>query len=413
MEVSDIRKKDIPIEKYCLLLIVFFSTFLNFNSPYWTSCYIALLELLFICLIVKKYDISFISIPKTSEQLSITLFIAFSLISCCFMYASDAVSYNHITFSFTRYFFIIIHILFGCALCKSYFRAGNLNDILMILSISLSLYVAFLLLDFLLNSNAMQSYEMNALPLITNRRYAGYIAMINSIFLLFLLLNTNDNSKKSNMYYYSLLYIVNFSFLIWLGGRGAVFSFLISMILIILAFIYLENVKLKSIIFLFILSTLSSVVSIPFSIFEWNGMHRYLVGFEKSVSLEQFSSGRLSMWADTLTLILQQPFFGYGADAYRFLGPTGHYQPHNFVLQVLLEFGLLGLLFLGTFFYSIVKKSIENLIVNKDQSSLLAVILIISLFVHGLLDGTIYHAQPVMLLAILCAYAFVYNKAKV
>ncbi|MEZ9920148.1 O-antigen ligase family protein [Vibrio breoganii] len=413
MEVSDIRKKDIPIEKYCLLLIVFFSTFLNFNSPYWTSCYIALLELLFICLIVKKYDISFISIPKTSEQLSITLFIAFSLISCCFMYASDAVSYNHITFSFTRYFFTIIHILFGCALCKSYFRAGNLNDILMILSISLSLYVAFLLLDFLLNSNAMQSYEMNALPLITNRRYAGYIAMINSIFLLFLLLNTNDNSKKSNMYYYSLLYIVNFSFLIWLGGRGAVFSFLISMILIILAFIYLENVKLKSIIFLFILSTLSSVVSIPFSIFEWNGMHRYLVGFEKSVSLEQFSSGRLSMWADTLTLILQQPFFGYGADAYRFLGPTGHYQPHNFVLQVLLEFGLLGLLFLGTFFYSIVKKSIENLIVNKDQSSLLAVILIISLFVHGLLDGTIYHAQPVMLLAILCAYAFVYNKAKV
>ncbi|MEZ9936736.1 O-antigen ligase family protein, partial [Vibrio breoganii] len=383
------------------------------NSPYWTSCYIALLELLFICLIVKKYDISFISIPKTSEQLSITLFIAFSLISCCFMYASDAVSYNHITFSFTRYFFIIIHILFGCALCKSYFRAGNLNDILMILSISLSLYVAFLLLDFLLNSNAMQSYEMNALPLITNRRYAGYIAMINSIFLLFLLLNTNDNSKKSNMYYYSLLYIVNFSFLIWLGGRGAVFSFLISMILIILAFIYLENVKLKSIIFLFILSTLSSVVSIPFSIFEWNGMHRYLVGFEKSVSLEQFSSGRLSMWADTLTLILQQPFFGYGADAYRFLGPTGHYQPHNFVLQVLLEFGLLGLLFLGAFFYSIVKKSIENLIVNKDQSSLLAVILIISLFVHGLLDGTIYHAQPVMLLAILCAYAFVYNKAKV
>lgn len=412
MEVSDIRKRGITIEKCCLLLIVFISTFLNFNSPYWTSCYIALLELLFICLIVKKYDISFISIPKTSEQLSITLFIAFSLVSCCFMYASDAVSYNYITFSLTRYFFIIIHILFGCVLCMSYFRVGSLNEILMALSISISLYVVFLLIDFLLNSNAMQNYERDALPLITNRRYAGYIAMLNSIFLFFYLLNINDESKKHNIYYCSLLYIVNFSFLTWLGGRGAVFSFLISIILIMLAFIYLKNIALKIIIFLFILSVLSSIVSIPFSIFEWNGMHRFLIGFEESASLDKFSSGRLSMWEDTLVLILQQPFLGYGADAYRFLGPTSHYQPHNFVLQILLEFGLLGLLFLGAFFSLIVKKSIGKLIVNKDQNSILALILIISLFVHGLLDGTIYHAQPVMLLAILCAYAFVYNKAK-
>ncbi|MEZ9465214.1 O-antigen ligase family protein [Vibrio breoganii] len=282
----------------------------------------------------------------------------------------------------------------------------------MALSISISLYVVFLLIDFLLNSNAMQNYERDALPLITNRRYAGYIAMLNSIFLFFYLLNINDESKKHNIYYCSLLYIVNFSFLTWLGGRGAVFSFLISIILIMLAFIYLKNIALKSIIFLFILSVLSSIVSIPFSIFEWNGMHRFLIGFEDSASLDKFSSGRLSMWADTLVLIFQQPFLGYGADAYRFLGPTGHYQPHNFVLQILLEFGLLGLLFLGAFFSSIVKKSIGKLIVNKDQNSILALILIISLFVHGLLDGTIYHAQPVMLLAILCAYAFVYNKAK-
>ncbi|MEZ9783998.1 hypothetical protein AB4339_03795, partial [Vibrio breoganii] len=144
----------------------------------------------------------------------------------------------------------------------------------MALSISISLYVVFLLIDFLLNSNAMQNYERDALPLITNRRYAGYIAMLNSIFLFFYLLNINDESKKHNIYYCSLLYIVNFSFLTWLGGRGAVFSFLISIILIMLAFIYLKNIALKSIIFLFILSVLSSIVSIPFSIFEWNGMHR-------------------------------------------------------------------------------------------------------------------------------------------
>lgn len=64
-----------------------------------------------------------------------------------------------------------------------------------------------------------------------------------------------------------------------------------------------------------------------------------------------FTSGRTAFWADTFALSTARPLFGYGARQFQFTSEIaeGTYKhPHNFLLQVVFEWGVIGgLAFVG------------------------------------------------------------------
>ena len=71
----------------------------------------------------------------------------------------------------------------------------------------------------------------------------------------------------------------------------------------------------------------------------WNAAQRTV----ELTDVNTASSARSQFWPAAWHHFLQSPWLGYGPDAYQFLTPKlDGQQPHNLVLQVLLDFGLLG-----------------------------------------------------------------------
>lgn len=117
-----------------------------------------------------------------------------------------------------------------------------------------------------------------------------------------------------------------------------------------------------------------------------------------------FSSGRLDIWRLSIAETMESPWIGLGPEGYRFIpNNSGRVQPHNLFIQVFLEWGLLGggtfLLLLG---YGLIK-SMAIVLRSRGSSansSLIAFMVIVTLTLHSLTDGTYYHAQPLFLLAL-------------
>lgn len=127
--------------------------------------------------------------------------------------------------------------------------------------------------------------------------------------------------------------------------------------------------------------------------------------FSRSVAAENISeltSTRTDFWKITWNEIKQSPLLGHGPDAYRLIRPRldGH-QPHNWVLQWLLDTGLAGAL---VFFLLLVRllwrglRSIKNDVANRWPQAAAAGLF--TCMVGGLLDGYFYHAQPFICAAI-------------
>ena len=53
-----------------------------------------------------------------------------------------------------------------------------------------------------------------------------------------------------------------------------------------------------------------------------------------------YTSGRDLIYADATEMILERPILGYGLDS--FTSYTGHIYPHNILLEMVIEIGILG-----------------------------------------------------------------------
>lgn len=74
------------------------------------------------------------------------------------------------------------------------------------------------------------------------------------------------------------------------------------------------------------------------------------VTFDNSGGL--YTSGRGSIYSNAIEMIKEKPVFGYGIDS--FTPTTGHVYPHNLLLEMMVEVGLIGaLVFLAFLAYSI------------------------------------------------------------
>lgn len=68
-----------------------------------------------------------------------------------------------------------------------------------------------------------------------------------------------------------------------------------------------------------------------------------ILGFGPTGDASAFTSGRTELWATALAVWRARPWLGIGPDASVFLLSTfGHVQPHNLVVQALVEWGIVG-----------------------------------------------------------------------
>lgn len=113
-----------------------------------------------------------------------------------------------------------------------------------------------------------------------------------------------------------------------------------------------------------------------------------------TVANQQNSSihGRISYWQTAINMGNDKPVFGHGSGTFEHISrqyqQTVNYvkNPHNFVLKIYAELGLMGALFFVAFIIGIIYFALKRYTKEKDIQPLLLLLAFIGVLLHGLID---------------------------
>lgn len=210
-------------------------------------------------------------------------------------------------------------------------------------------------------------------------------------------------NKSSYINILILMFIM--SLFVWTGTRSAFISVIISTVFLFALFKY----KLKNILYLSFILIISVYLS---GLFYTNGN---AIGVHNSIARTtggNFSSSRLDLWYGILSLIENRALFGYGGEAVK-LSNIGVLsinqnltQAHNSILQIIIEWGVVGLLcFIFIMFLFLKKIFLEIKIWTIDQIALVG--LILNILVVSLFNGAFYYTAIYSMLALCIALYYV------
>jgi O-antigen ligase len=122
----------------------------------------------------------------------------------------------------------------------------------------------------------------------------------------------------------------------------------------------------------------------------------------------ELGSGRVQIWRDALRVIARHPLFGMGTEAYRITGCCDRRvaQPHNFVLQLLMQFGVVGSALLAALCWRAVRalgggrRAVALMFASPENLALAA--MVAAFLAFSCIDGLLYREVPLIHFAVLC-----------
>lgn len=346
----------------------------------------------------------FIKIIKENSLVSFVLFIWVLIVTLAFINSTPIQS---VQLAQHRYIQTITHVLFFIFIWDFFNRYRPPLTWLFYTIAASSLYIAAL---FAIEFFSIPDFDGNTWmmdpPGNPNIRHTGY--QVEATLVFFLAYFIKKYNLKLPDYINVVFLAILWGFIFWLGGRGSIVSISASAALIWLV-LYIKN--LNSRVFLLIsLCTIfvGIILAESLSITYWNGLSGI---YQRSIiehslnSLNELNAKRIDLWVTTWDTVKNSPTFGLGPQGYlsmpnRIMGV----QPHNIFLQFMIEWGVFGsILFLSLLtraFWAGVKTHILDNKSDINSFSLAAGAVITTLSIHSLIDGTYYHPQPSVYLAI-------------
>jgi len=127
---------------------------------------------------------------------------------------------------------------------------------------------------------------------------------------------------------------------------------------------------------------------------------------EVTSKFDDFTSGRLDIWKDSLLVALEKPIYGHGAASYQWLSLRGsniNAHSHNAVVQFILEYGYLGGLLIVVLLFRLCKKlyaARDHVVKNRElYNGLLA--LVFSFLFYTQFTGMLFHPLPILYFCLL------------
>jgi O-antigen ligase len=185
------------------------------------------------------------------------------------------------------------------------------------------------------------------------------------------------------------------TFIMWTGTRAALLS--VAAAICVAAFMQRDAIKGRKV---FLLAA-SSIVAVSLSLTLPIPAPGFgLLRIADSLGSGDVASGRLQIWADTASAVANSPFFGHGAGTYRenmaALNGYPYNHPHNFILQFLYDWGVIGggliLALMAGLGLAVISKSGTG----RDRR-FLAICAYASLLSMALVEGTLFHPLPILL----------------
>lgn len=207
--------------------------------------------------------------------------------------------------------------------------------------------------------------------------------------------------------------------LVFLGQRGGLLGFLV---FIVISCYFLPNARYRIVITG--LATVLISFGLAYLLALYGITNQYsgsmVERMEKSdgASMVTDTSGRLTIWKNSVEVALERPLLGHGPDGFRYSKierpHPGIYQPHNSVVQVLVEFGITGLVLVSLFLYQELRQFHGRLAGQRESSpvdttAVLLFGLLIGFLIFSLVDGLFYHSVPLLIISVLSPLAFAAN----
>ena len=202
-----------------------------------------------------------------------------------------------------------------------------------------------------------------------------------------------------------LILLVLCTFIFWMGGRGSVLGVYLAFALLAIA-LWLSKVPSRQMWLGVGLATLVGLfLSELLAIADWNGILDLVARTATSADINELSTGRSRLWATAWESLQGHLAFGLGPQGYFFMpNRIMGVQPHAVVVQFVVEWGLIGTALAGALLLFGFLRGLFTYVVHRDGppdiAALSAGTLVTALTVHALFDGTYYHPQPSLYLAI-------------
>jgi len=395
-------QKDLVLISLSILLI--YMVLGNGNKSFFNASFIFNLESTFILLyfFTLKRNILF---SKSLKKYTSTFFLlALWSLSVVYSFYTSPLYTIQNELAYSRLIQSFIHVIFFISVWH-YFKHTQVKTQYLFYSIIISTLILAGYFIYYIHHNTWlsASYWFENPPMNAHVRHTGYQVMATLAFFLAFIL-PQKNKPLHYIIQFSILSIL-FTFLFWLGGRGTVVSLLATFIFLFIVLIYKKVNYRKFILLILASSIIGLFLSDLLSFYPWNGLLGSLQRSLEAESINQLSTNRIALWESTISSLKGNLLFGLGPQSY-YLMPNRIFgvHPHNVILQFLIEWGVVGtLLFLSLLlkvFYTGIKLHIINKAPEVNNYALAAGAVIFTLTVNALIDGTYYHPQPCVYLAI-------------
>lgn len=375
---------------------------------------IIILKIIIITFIIIQIDFNLYKKIKSDILVykNISILISFFLIIVTLSYIFSPYQISDFAFKWIRirYLHVISDIALFIALFF-YFRKIGINYNYLAYSIIIPGIIFSISILFLIIHHKTISNNSDQMIFFDGIRQTGMMLGSLVIFIsAYILINYNPKYKSIGYFCTTLL----LSLIFLLQGRGDLISILFSYFFIFSIFLYIKkDFKVDFIILIFVFFVAYLVSQLLMNYIDMTIQH---FEFKETRSL-LYTADRIDLWKYTIRKYLENPLLGKGPGSFSVMSFSDHIygkfpflyphaQPHNMILQFLIEWGIIGTSILLILLIKIFIKSFKILINYKKLILLIPGLLIIRLTIHGMVDGTFFHPTftflIVLLLSIIC-----------
>ncbi|MBY6192831.1 hypothetical protein KUV78_03385 [Marinobacter hydrocarbonoclasticus] len=370
-----------------LLILAFIPLLTLVNNSVQTNYIVAQAQLLFFVFSVKEARLGFglVFFENKSRFAQAFLVIALSLI----------VISVFVSGGYERFLFYFSSVIFFISLVGFLSAKPMIFDFGLIAKLVSVLVIGFYFMFHVFHYEEVYQYIFRYPPLYNHLRHFNYdlMAAILAAIAIFY-----QRKYGYSLLFFSLLALGVFS--MWTGGRGQLLSFFIlSLLLALSGHARVASVAVFSMIIAYLMVLFSGEIE-----FASSQLERTL----DSGDMNSISTGRWSLWKDTVEESLGGGWLGNGADAFQKFNTTFIVHPHNAIVQFLFEYGFFGLLLCIVFFAWTTVVCLKLIFTkNTDVHVKVLSAFVIAMFAYSMVDGIFYHASPFAFMIFIGAALFV------
>ena len=225
--------------------------------------------------------------------------------------------------------------------------------------------------------------------------------------ILIVILGIRTIETKKNIYINLVAIIISLFLLLRSGSRGAVASLAACIIFYLL---FLSKIKLKSKILYISIFSLFSILIVYILPSQVTDFYAYTFSDEAQISEASSVYQRITMWDQATNEFLQNPVTGVGMG--NSVGGSGF--PHNIILEILAEFGIIGFVFLVLLLNIVIRHAF---IVSKGSNKnalymRIALVLFIYNSIEGLFSGFLGNQTTIYMGIGMIESLYVINKGR-